>query len=427
MTHTSHWGAFLDALPKTSPVSDAILESWQRCRAAGLDRALHADHFRSVDAPDLAERLRLNADLIDIARSHLDWLGAQLATVPHVVYLVDEDGIVLLSSGDPELIAYAHLAPGADWSERTMGTNGAGTAIASRRPVAVVGPDHFDRRWHDCTCTAAPIRHPDGGVIGAVDVTTSVEHARPEQLVIVSHVSHAITEALALRGRARTAETAANLGRLASFMAHEIASPLDALHGTLEAISDGAADPDRFVARALALTTRMTATVSDLRLLGGDLRLRRGGVARERVELRDLVAASQSLLPRTRGVSVAMPPDLERVEVAGHRGLLVMALRNLLANAAAASPVGQLIGIAAERTDDAVRLTVWDDGDGIPESARGRLFREPMTTKPSGSGIGLLLVRTIVEQIHGGHVAYEPRVPRGSAFILTLPVAPAAG
>jgi len=423
MTH-AHWGAFLDALPKTSPVSDAILESWSRCRAAGLDRALHSDRFRSVDPPDLAERLQRNSELVDIARSHLDWLGTQLAAVPHVVYLVDEDGIVLLSSGDPELIAYAHLAPGADWSERTMGTNGAGTAITSRRPVAVVGPDHFDERWHDCTCTAAPIHHPDGGVIGAVDVTTSVEHARPEQLVIVSHVAHAITEALALRGRLRSAETAANLGRLASFMAHEIASPLDALLGTLEAINDGAADPGRFLARALALTTRMTTTVSDLRLLGGDLRLRPEGRRRDRVELREIVAASQTLLPRTRTVSVAMPPDLEGVEVAGHRGLLVMALRNLLANAAAASPVGQAIGIIAERTGDAVRITVWDDGDGIPSSARGRLFREPMTTKPSGSGIGLLLVRAIVEQIHGGQVAYEPRVPRGSAFILTLPLAP---
>lgn len=171
----------------------------------------------------------------------------------------------------------------------------------------------------------------------------------------------------------------------------------------------------------------MTSTVSDLRLLGGDLRLRSDGRVRERVELRELVAASQTLLPRTRVVSVAMAPGLERVEVAGHRGLLVMAFRNLLANAAAASPIGQTIGIAAERTGDAVRITVWDDGDGIPSSARGRLFREPMTTKPSGSGIGLLLVRAIVEQIHGGQVAYEPRVPRGSAFILTLPLAPAAG
>lgn len=252
MTHAERWGAFIDALPETSPIADAILESWLRCRAAGLDRALHAGHFRSVDSADLAERLQRNIELVDIARSHLDWLGAQLATVPHVVYLVDADGIVLLSSGDPELIAHAHLAPGADWSERTMGTNGAGTAIASRRPVAVVGPEHFDRRWHDCTCTAAPIHHPEGTVIGAVDVTTSVAHARPEQLVVVSHVAHAITEALALRGRLRSAETAANLGRLASFMAHEIASPLDALQGTLEAITDGAADAGLFLARALA-------------------------------------------------------------------------------------------------------------------------------------------------------------------------------
>jgi signal transduction histidine kinase len=329
---------------------------------------------------------------------------------------------VLVSSGDPSLIALAHLAPGADWSEATMGTNGAGTAIAAGRAVAIVGPDHFDHRWHDCTCTAAPIRHPDGRVIGAVDVTTSVADARPEQLILVSHVAHTVTEALALRGRLRSAETAATLGRIASFMAHEIASPLDALLGTVELATEGGADTAALLMRALRLINRMAATVSDLRTLGGDLRLRRDGRAHDHIILRPFLDEARTLVPG-RSISLVLAADLEDAEIVGHRGLLLMALRNLLANAAAATAHG-VIGVRVGRTSGAVGITVWDEGDGIPAHERGRVFHEAMTTKPTGSGIGLLLVRAIVEVLHGGRVAYSPRAPRGSEFTLTLPLAP---
>lgn len=413
----ARWNQLVQADHVPHPLSETIVESWTRCRAAGLDRVLHADHFRSVAPEDLAGRLARNAELLDVARTHLEWLRAELATVPHVVYLVDADGIVLTSTGDPDLMAIAHLAPGADWSEATMGTNGAGTAIAAGRPVAVVGPEHFDRRWHDCTCTAAPLRGADGSVIGAVDVTTSVADARPEQLVVVAHVAHAVSESLALRGRVRAAETAATLGRLASFMAHEIASPLDALVGTLEAFAEGAPNALSLLDHALQLAQRMALTVSDLRLLGGD-----GRQARQPVGIRALLDEAHGTVPATHHAEIAIAPALDGGEVLGHERLLSSALRNLVANAVVATPNGGSVGVRADADAAGVRISVWDSGIGIPAPERQRLFHEAITTKPEGSGIGLLLVRAIVEQLHDGRVAYAPRTPQGSEFSITLPV-----
>ena len=67
-----------------------------------------------------------------------------------------------------------------------------------------------------------------------------------------------------------------------------------------------------------------------------------------------------------------------------------------------------------------VALTVSDDGCGIPADARDRLFRPYFTTKPHGTGLGLFVSRRIVEA-HGGTVAVDSEVGRGTTFTVTLP------
>jgi PAS domain S-box-containing protein len=121
-----------------------------------------------------------------------------MAGVSHVAYLTDGDGIVLRALGDPTQIETLHLSPGHDWSEATIGTNGAGTALVAARPVAVIGPEHFASSFENCTCTAAPV-HVDGRVIGAIDVSTSVADATPDRLALIAHVAFVIEHELMLR------------------------------------------------------------------------------------------------------------------------------------------------------------------------------------------------------------------------------------
>src|SRR5690606_29827848 len=153
------------------PLRDVILASWQRSLAAGLRRD-GAVHFRRVDEADLARRLEENRELVDVAKPHIDWISAFMSGVDHVAYVADRDGIILYSVGDLAQSEELCLFPGYDWSEGRMGTNGAGTAIAADRPIAVVGPEHFAPAFEDCTCTGAPI-HRDGSVVGAIDISTS--------------------------------------------------------------------------------------------------------------------------------------------------------------------------------------------------------------------------------------------------------------
>jgi signal transduction histidine kinase len=75
---------------------------------------------------------------------------------------------------------------------------------------------------------------------------------------------------------------------------------------------------------------------------------------------------------------------------------------------------------AAGRTG---RLTVRDDGPGIPAGIRAQLFQPGVTSKPGGWGMGLALALRVVEQQHGGRLAHRPGAT-GTTFVIELPLAP---
>jgi PAS domain S-box-containing protein len=192
------WDAFLKGLPSGSQVRPLIEDSWTRCRAAGVDP--ESNRLHRVSPGELDARLHASRQLLAVAPLHLDWISATLAGLAHVLYLTDRDGVVLYSTGtDPETQREAGLVPGYDWSEARMGTNGAGTALACGHPVAVAGQEHFVRAFHGCTCTAAPVRGPDGALVGAVDLSTANVPGVPGRLALAAYVARVIEGELASR------------------------------------------------------------------------------------------------------------------------------------------------------------------------------------------------------------------------------------
>jgi signal transduction histidine kinase len=104
---------------------------------------------------------------------------------------------------------------------------------------------------------------------------------------------------------------------------------------------------------------------------------------------------------------------------------------HLLINACKFSSSGSTIEIGAEQCDQVSRIWVSDCGIGIPQEQYGQIF-EPFfqadlsrARRYSGMGVGLKLVRAIVEK-HGGSVQVQSRVGEGSTFTLVLPLTPSA-
>jgi len=95
---------------------------------------------------------------------------------------------------------------------------------------------------------------------------------------------------------------------------------------------------------------------------------------------------------------------------------------NLVLNAIDATPRDGRIEVAVTRTRAGVEVAVSDDGSGVAAADAPRLFHPYFTTKQHGTGLGLFVTRTLVEE-HGGAVAYEPRPGGGAVFRVRLPLA----
>jgi PAS domain S-box-containing protein len=135
--------------------------------------------------------------------------------------------------------------------------------------------------------------------------------------------------------------------------------------------------------------------------------------------LRDVLTLYDSLAPSIR---LQLAPNLP--PVTGDASQLRQVIHNLLQNAQDAlsdTPVPVIV-LATTTTDGSVRFTVTDNGCGFPEHMMKRAFEPYVTTKPKGTGLGLVIVKKIVEE-HGGEVAISNVAPRGAKVEVKLPAA----
>ncbi|XVQ10791.1 sensor histidine kinase [Spirillospora sp. CA-255316] len=211
--------------------------------------------------------------------------------------------------------------------------------------------------------------------------------------------------------------------QFASDASHELRTPIAGLRANLEDASMHPDDTDleRTIASALHDTDRLESIVTDLLLLA---RIGTGGsAAQETIDLSELAGAE--LRRRTSGLTVhtSLAPG---VVVRGVRMQLVRLLGNLLDNAERYA--GGKVEIEVASLDGHARLTVTDDGAGIPPEDRERVFERFTRLDPArsrgagGTGLGLAIAREIA-QAHGGSLSIEDH-PQGARFALSLPLAP---
>ncbi|HZZ93926.1 MAG TPA: GAF domain-containing protein [Usitatibacter sp.] len=184
--HSTGITRFVDhRLPET-PARWAIIASWNRCSHLCADAP--APFHRVADA-ELARRLERNAALVEAASPRLRTLLRHFPARCSVAYVTDADGVVLAADGDAEHLRLFCLMPGYDWSEARMGTNGAGTCLIAGRPMVVAGREHLLRALEERTCIAAPIRHADGRIAGALDLSSPAPHGRDQRLEQVTEAA----------------------------------------------------------------------------------------------------------------------------------------------------------------------------------------------------------------------------------------------
>jgi signal transduction histidine kinase len=266
--------------------------------------------------------------------------------------------------------------------------------------------------------------------IGAGDVTARApEHGGDEVAALAASFNRMASD-LQARATALAASDQARRQLLAD-VSHELMTPLTAMRGYLEtlAMTELNLDPatrERYLRIVDDETKRLEHIIGDLLELA---RLEGGGAAPrwepiETSSLFDRVAARQERELTRRGIRLTRRVDPGAAELVGDPERLEQALQNLAANALRHTPDRGEIGLAAEPAHGAVRITVRDSGPGIaPEHLPlifDRFYKADVARASAGSGLGLSIVKAIVER-HGGTVA--ARNENGAVFEVLLPTA----
>jgi two-component system, NtrC family, sensor histidine kinase HydH len=219
--------------------------------------------------------------------------------------------------------------------------------------------------------------------------------------------------------RAEQAEKLALLGGLAAGLAHEIRNPLGSIAGSVELLRSSPALSDE-EKRLCDLVTRETTRLNDL--VGDMLDLARPRDPKiEKVNLSAIardVATLASTSGRGSDVSVRYVGKRD-VEVLADAAQLRQVVWNLVRNAVQASSAGDEVRITAKQSGGSATLEVADAGPGIAKEARAHLFDAFFTTRSQGTGVGLAVVKRIVDA-HGFKVEVAD-VEEGTTFRVIIP------
>jgi two-component system, sporulation sensor kinase E len=232
-----------------------------------------------------------------------------------------------------------------------------------------------------------------------------------------------ITERKHIQKQLWKAERLAELGTLASGMAHEIGTPMNVILGRAEYLLQHTADEGMKKGLATIITQieRITKLMNQLLVFVRRKQPDRravdfGEIVDDSLELfQERIAHSRIMVDKT--IESSLPP------VCVDRDQLVQVLINLVMNSIHAMPEGGRLRLSLDRENSHVRLGVSDTGHGIPEEIRSKVFDPFFTTKDfgKGTGLGLTIVKGIVEE-HGGTIAVDSTVGKGTTVWIRLPV-----
>jgi signal transduction histidine kinase len=234
---------------------------------------------------------------------------------------------------------------------------------------------------------------------------------------------HDLESAEAIESELELSRRMAAIGRLTSGVGHEVKNPINAIVVHLELLKNKLGDASAPAVRHLEIidteihrldrVVQMLVDFSrpvELDLREQDLRKVVGDV---------LTLAADELSTRNVTLVSQMPPNPLMANI--DADLLKQAVLNVILNGAQSMPDGGKLEVALEEDRRTAILRISDEGSGIPDEIREKIFDLYFTTKSDGSGIGLAMTYRIL-QLHHGNIEVQSKTGRGTEFLMRIPL-----
>ncbi|WP_445942115.1 sensor histidine kinase [Pseudomonas sp. XK-1] len=295
--------------------------------------------------------------------------------------------------------------------------------VREANPVArnLLGQPLVGMLWRQVIARNFAPREDDGHEISLKDgrrlsIATRSLRAEPGQLVLLTD----LTETRRLQDQLSRHERLSALGRMVASLAHQIRTPLSAAliyasHLTEQVLP--VEQQQRFAGRLKERLHELEHQVRDMLIFArGELPLP------DRIAPGALFEALRAAAePHVQGMQVRWQCDSREGELLCNRDTLVGSLLNLIENAIQAAGREARLKVHLYSRGQVLRLCISDDGPGIDRATLARLGEPFFTTKTTGTGLGLAVVKAVA-RAHQGDVQLRSRPGRGTCAILTLPL-----
>ena len=284
--------------------------------------------------------------------------------------------------------------------------------------------------------SSAVIEGPDGRLVH-VSLVTAPLAGRSGAVTSAVAVVRDISRLRQLKSEVRRGETLAAAGQMAVGLAHEIRNPLSAIRGAVQLMQRELGDEARwgeYTAVLLKEVTRVNSIIEMLLDLGRPVTLR--VVPLNVHQLLERVALLLEEEATSLGVQFVRRYDPSLPPILADEDRIVQVFHNLVRNAIEAMPGGGRLTLVTRLSMNALfakvdlgqgqkslaEIQIADEGQGMPEATRDKLFTPFFTTKDRGMGLGLALCHRIVEE-HKGAIQVTSEPGRGTAVSCFLPIA----
>lgn len=396
-------------------------------------------------------QVRLSAAEFEKLKSENDSLKAELDSLKHEVnrhgaaveQLKKENTRIISEKQRIDNIVH-NMAEGmvvVDAEGKIILVNSAGEALLGitkndiGRPIKdVVKDEHLLTLTKHISSEKDEVVEKDIEVVSADESTMKV--LRTSSAVVEDHNGNTVGMVTMLNDITKQKEIEGLKSQFLANVSHELRTPLVAIEKSVSLIlskSTGEISPtqNEFLSIAERNLKRLTLLINDLLDLS-KLEARKNAIQPESTDLDKLIVDSEESLnnwaaSKSIKLGKSVSADLPKVEVDPNK--IIQVLNNLIGNAIKFTPANGSITVEAsyEKQEELVRVSVVDTGVGIAPEDLGKIFdkfyqsREKADTEIKGTGIGLAIVKEIVE-LHKGKVWVESEKGKGSRFIFTLPI-----